>query len=192
MNNLYHNKKTTKIKLFVERILLLSLTSFLVISCSQTTKNIKSQFYSVPEGSKLSLNKPVTIIRNTARTFFQNGLITKEKNLNIYYPHCSITVNTLTNHDRTLKPTSFVIYKVEDHEEHAKRYIMYASIRNFSHNDGPSIIGQASYYYLKSTDEPDVRTLECVQWGDPFSVEYVSISDINATLGDYFTLNIIN
>lgn len=185
-------KNQAIINLLIQRLLLISLTSFLVLSCNQSTNNIKSQFYSVPEGSRLTLNKPVIIAQNTARTFFQNGLITKEKNLNIYYPHCSITVNNLTNHNRTLKPTSFIIYKVEDQEEHAQRFLMYASIKNLGHSDGPLIIGQASYYYLKSSDEPDVRTLECVQWGDPFYVKYVSISDINSALGDYFTLNIIN
>jgi len=161
------------------------------VSCTQTIdNNIKSQFYSVPEGSTLTLNKPVEIIQNTARTYFQNGLITKENDLNIYYPHCSITVNNLLEHNRTLKPTSFTIYKVEDQEEHAQRFIMYASIKSLSHSDGPSIIGQASYYYLKSADEPDVRTLECVQWGDPFYVKYVSISDIQSALGEFFTLEL--
>ena len=173
------------------KLMLLCIISSITISCSQTIKkDIESQFYSVPEGSTLTLHKPIAIMQNTARTFFQNGFITKEKNLNIYYPHCSITVNNLVNHNRNLNPTTFTIYKVEDQEEHAKRYILYAAIRKLGQNDGPSIIGQASYYYLKSTDEPDVRTLECVQWGDPFYVKYVSISDINSALGNYFTLTI--
>jgi len=173
------------------RYLLLSITTAFLFSCAQSfDKNIKSQFYSVPVDSTLTLNKDIVIKKNTARTFFQNGDIIKEKNLNIYYPHCSITVNTIHKQDKTISPTNFMIYKVEDQEEHAQRFVLFASIKHLSHADGPSIIGQASYYHLKSDDEPDVRTLECVIWGDPFDVKYISISEINSTLGKYFTLNI--
>lgn len=160
-------------------------------ACNQATvKDIKSQFYSVPHGSEFILNKPVTIKANTGRTFFQNGSTIKEKSLNIYYPHCSITMNNIVNRNRVLKPTTFIVYKVVDEEEHAQLNILYAAIKSFGHADGPSIIGQASYYYIKSADEPDVRTLECVQWGDPFYVKYVSISDVQNVLGDYFSLKL--
>ena len=165
---------------------------FLTIACEQTVvKNLNSQFYSVKADSTLALNEKIVIQANTARTFFQNGKVVKEKDLNIYYPHCSITVNTITDHNRDIKPTTFTIYKVEDQEEHAQLHVLYASRGAIGNNDGPSIIGQASYYYLKSLDEPDVRTLECVQWGDPYDVRYVSINDIRSVIGHIFTLTLI-
>lgn len=160
-------------------------------SCSTfTNTNIHSQFYSVPVNSILTLNKPIEIKSNTARTFFQYGNIVYENNLNIYYPHCSITVDNLVNYDRTIQPTSFNIYKVIDNEEYAQLNILYASITPFAYNDGPSIIGQASYYYLRSKDAPEVRTLECIQWGDPYDVKYVSIFDIQSSLGSFLTLKL--
>lgn len=159
------------------------------LGCEPTVvKDLDSQFYSVNTGSVLTLNKPVTIQANTGRTFFQNGKIIKEKNLNIYYPHCSITVNTIVNHNRIIKPTNFTIYKVDDQEEHAQLHVLYVSRGVLGNNDGPSIIGQASYYYLRSLDEPDVRTLECVQWGDPYDVRYVSINDVRSAVGSIFSL----
>ena len=180
--------KSQKMKYFK---LLLSITLIsLSLACEPTAvRDLDSQFYSVKSGSKLTLNKTIVIQGNTGRTFFQNGNVTQESDLNIYYPHCSITVNTIVEHNRNIKPTKFNIYKIEDQEEHAQLHVLYASRDAFGFTDGPSIIGQASYYYLKSTDEPDVRTLECVQWGDPYDVRYVSINDIRSALGSYFTLD---
>ena len=161
----------------------------LIASCSTTViKDPDSQFYSIQAGSKLILHKPVKIRANTARTFFQNGNITTEKNLNIYYPHCSITTTSIMKISRTIKPATFQIYKVVDDEEEASLVIKYAARNLMSYTDGPTIIGQASYYYLKSNDEPDVVTLECIQWGDPFYIKYVSINDIRVALGEYFSL----
>lgn len=176
------------------KFLKLTISSLFITSslaCETTAVNdLDSQFYSVNTGSVLILNTPVTILENTGRTFFQNGKVIKEKDLNIYYPHCSITVNTIINHNRDIKPTTFIIYRVDDQEEHAQLHILYASRRALGSNDGLSIIGQASYYYLKSADEPDVRTLECVQWGDPYDVRYVSVNDIRSAVGQIFTLRL--
>lgn len=173
------------------KFILLTFTLSFICSCNHThTKDIQSQFYSVEVGSKLILNKPIVIKANTARTFFQSGQVTKEKNLNIYYPHCSITMNNLTDTNRTIMPTMFIIYKVVDDEEYAQIHNLFASINSLGRGDGPSIIGQATYYYLKSIKSPDVRTLECIQWGDPYDVKYVSIADINLSLGEFFTLEI--
>jgi hypothetical protein len=159
-----------------------------ISGCS--VSNIKDQnsyLYSVPVGSTLSLNKTITIPANLARRFFQGGKQMLEKDINIYYPYCSLLMNTLTDVERTIKPIIFEVYKVQDDEETARRYVYFAS-NLLSSSDGPSIIGYASYYYLRSTSAPDVRSLECMQWGDPVDVEYLSINEVKKALGDYFTL----
>jgi len=58
--------------------------------------------------------------------------------------------------------------------------------------DGPLITGLVSYYYLKSADEPNVRTLECIQWDSLYENNYLSISEIRQALGDVFTLQLKN
>lgn len=98
-------------------------------------------------------------------------------------------MNTLVDYERSIQPTSFEIYKVMDEHELAQHYIYYAS--NFmSSMDGPSIVGYASYYYLRSAPASDVRSLECVQWNDPASVQYVTINEVKKSLGEYFTLTL--
>lgn len=169
--------------------LILSNTLVLAACSSPPVKDHDSYFYSVPVGSKLILNKEITIPANLARRYFQDGNPMKKKDIDIYYPHCSILMNTLVDYERTIKPTVFEIYKVLDDEEYTQRHIYYAA--NFlTHIDGPIIVGYASYYYLRSTEYSDVRTLECAQWDDPIDVEYLSINEVKKSLGDYFTLQI--
>ena len=159
-------------------------------SCSNSpVKDPDSYLYSVPVGSTLTLNKPITIQANLARQFFQSGQPVLEKDLNIYYPHCSIVMNTLVKSNRTIQPTTFEIYKVLDDEELAQQYILYAA-NLLNLNDGPTIVGYATYYFLRSADVPDIRSLECIQWNDPVDVEYLSINEVRSAIGDYFTLKL--
>jgi len=161
-----------------------------ISSCSNSNiKDPDSYLYSVPVGSVLSLNKTITIPANLARRFFQDGKPVLEKDINIYYPHCSLLMNTLTDVERTIKPAIFEIYKVQDEIDTTQRYLYFASIAT-RYNDGPSIVGYASYYYLRSASVPDVRSLECIQWNDPVNAEYLSINEVKKSLGDYFTLTI--
>ena len=168
---------------------ILCLSSLVVYSCTQNIeKDHDSSLYSVTVGSSLQLNQPVIIQAGLARTFFQNGQITKKKDIDIYKPHCSITVNDITLSQQTIHPTTFLIYKITDDEEYATRKILYASINIGAISDGPTIMANSTYYYLQSTDAPHVRTLECLQWNDPYNVEYLSINEIKRSLGGIFTL----
>lgn len=148
-----------------------------------------SYLYAVPVGSKLSLNKNITIPANLARRYFQYGKPVREKDVDIYYPHCNIVMNTLVDHERTIKPAVFEIYKVFDDDQEVRRYVYYAD--NFLSSDhGPVIVGFTSFYYLHSVDYPDVTRLECLQWNEPSKDQYLSINEVKKVLGDYFTLQI--
>ncbi|HEY9200836.1 MAG TPA: hypothetical protein VIQ81_04480 [Gammaproteobacteria bacterium] len=171
--------------------LTLSLMALLLNACALPSSTDPDSFlYSVPVGSVLELKQDFPVKAQTARTFMQSGRIVEERALNIYYPHCSLRTNTLHDYDRIIKPTRFEIYRVVDDEEHAQRYLQYAARLFGFGSDGPTIIGQSSYYYLRSADEPDVRSLICLQWGSPESVKYLSINQVRAVLGGIFTLHI--
>ena len=164
--------------------------TLILTSCSYSTKkDFDSNLYSVPVGSTLTLNKSITIPANLARRYFQNGIAINEKDINIYYPHCNLLMNTLVDYQRTIEPTTYEIYKIVDDEEHAERPVYFASTV-VSDGEGPSIIAYASYYYLRSSVGSDIRSLECLQWDYPAEVEYMSINEIKQSLGDYFTLQI--
>jgi len=169
----------------------LVLSSLLALTAcsSEPVKDPDSFLYSVPVGSKLILNKEITIPADLARRYFQNGRAMQKKEVDIYHPHCSIVMNTLVGHERMIKPTVFEIYKVVDEHDYVQRPVHVAS-RIFGNVDGLTIIGYASFYFLSSPDEPDVRSLECAQWDDPVNVEYLSINEVKKSLGEYFSLQL--
>ena len=175
-------------KYFLISLILSGLITLTACS-SDPVKDPDSYLYSVPVGSKLTLNKEITIPANLARRYFQNGRVILKKEVDIYYPHCSILMNTLVDYDRVIKPTVFEIYKVEDEHDYVQRPVYVAS-RLLGNIDGPIIIGYASLYYLRSVDASDVRSLECAQWNDPVDVEYLSINEIKKSLSEYFSLQI--
>jgi len=175
----------------MKKIALLIIFPLLTLSCDQhAIKNEQSYTYSITVGSTLTLNQKINIGANLGRTFFQYGKITAEKNINIYYPHCSITVNTIRSHEHIISPTNFEIIKVINGEEYAQGYMLFADNNLKLASDGPLISGLVSYYYLQSTDEPDVRTLECIQWDSLYENNYLSISEIRKSLGSIFTLQL--
>lgn len=166
--------------------------SLALTACSShTTKDPDSYLYSVPVGSKLILNKEITIPANLARRYFQNGKAVMKKDINIYYPHCSLLMETLVDFERTIQPAEFEIYKVSDDQDYVQRPV-YLVANILTNIDGPTIIAYASYYFLQSSENPDVRSLECVQWNDPVNVEYLSINQVKKALGEYFSLKIID
>jgi len=167
------------------------LTFLFINSCSQDAIKDENNFtYSIPVGSSFTLNKQIIIKGNTGRTFFQNGVVIDESSLNIYYPHCSLTMNTLTDKDRFISPVIFIIQKVIDDEEYAQGYIQFASNNISVSSGGPLITGLVSYYYLSSSIETDVRALECIRWDSLYENRHLSILEIRKSLGDILTLQI--
>jgi len=164
-----------------------------ILSCSlEVVKDEKSYAYSINIGSKFVLNQKIEIKPNLGRTFMQYGKIKNEKDIDIYYPHCSITVNSIQEQAQIISPTTFEIIKIVDDEEYAQNRLLFASTNLKLVSDGPLITGLVSYYYLKSADEPDVRSLECTQWDSLYENNYLSISEVRQALGDVFTLELNN
>lgn len=176
----------------MKRLNLLAILIATIISCSKENIRDESSYKSsIPAGSNFILNQEIVISSGMGRTFLQSGKITAEKDINIYYPHCSITINTLKENDQIIKPATFNIIKVIDDEEYAQGYILYASNKIDISSDGPLITGLVSYYYLESISEPDVRSLECIQWNTPYENRHLSIEEVRKSLGNIFSL-IIN
>ena len=173
----------------LQLIIGLVLTS--IFSCShKETKNPDSPFYSVPEGSRLHLNTEIMIGENLGRTYFQYGKQLTESELDIYYPHCALTINTITPVTTVVHPTTFTIYKVVDDQLYTQNKVMFSSLSSLHNSYGSSIIANITYYYLDSDDEKDVRTLECLQWNTQNDIEYLSINEVKRSLGRYFTLQL--
>ena len=171
--------------------LIFAISLISLISCTDNLIRDENSFtYSIPVGSLLTLNQRVTIASNHGRIYFQNGKTTNENKINIYYPHCSLTVNTILQKEHAIHPSTFEITKIIDDEEYAQGYMLFASSDIHLGSPGPLITGLVTYYHLKSLTEPDVRTLECIQWNSLYENKHLSITDIRKSLGDIFTLKI--
>lgn len=180
-------------RLTIRLLIYIAFTACL-LSCSQIVNHSESKedsyTYSIPVGTKLILNQTVKIKAELGRAYFQNGKILSKSEINIYYPHCSLTTNSILDYDRLIQPAQFEIYKIIDDEEFAQGFILFASTGLKMSSDGPLITGLVSYYYLRTTDESDVRTLECIQWDTPYENRHLSVSEIRKSLGKILTLKI--
>jgi len=177
-------RKYISYKLFVPFILIVN-------SCATEIAIAHDSYkYSVPVCSTLILNQKITIASDLGRTYCQYGKELKKKDIDIYYPHCSITTHKIVSHDRVIYPDSFEIYRVRNEEELAQREVYYASTFFMDRDYGSTITGLSSYYYLRSKSNQDIRTLECLKWDSPGDNEYLSINEVKIALGDIFTLQL--
>lgn len=167
---------------------LLALLFFLTGCSSTPVTDESSTSYVLPVGSILQLHQSIPIEPHRARAFIQYGRITHEKLINRYYPYCEFEISTLSDAIQTVQPDRFEVYKVIDDEHHVNRYFMTAR-RDYSFNDGPTILGFASEYFLRSEQQPQVRKLICLHWDEPAYGEYLSLTEIRKALGNLFSIH---
>ena len=147
-----------------------------------------SRFYQVPAGSRLTLNKQVTIAPNLARTYFQYGKQISKKQIEKYQPHCYLLLSTLSENEQLVQPDTFTIHKVErdfivsaDQQRYAG-----ASMNMFD----TSLVEYVNIYQLSSATQPNVLSLNCLQWSDSSDRLYLTVGEVRQALGGYFSLQL--
>lgn len=152
--------------------LVLVLALFTITSCqSMHSNDPDSIFFRIPNGSVLTLNKPLTIPSDKTHALIQYG---KETNMNerkSYDVSCRLDFKKFG--PRTIEPESFTISRTEDTE----RWI-----------SQPVILGFFTTMYLTSDKNTDVIYMLCLSYGDQ-NDHHFTVKDIETTLGDYFTLS---
>ncbi len=129
----------------------------------------------IPKGSKLVLEKPLTIPANSAHVKLQDGQV-KPGAINPvdqYYPNCSFRVRSVEQVSRTIAPDSFSVIRVRWDEERVS---------------GRSISEFTTQLRLRSEKQPQAFELTCQQWGEAGNFEYLSVTDIKKALGSFFEL----
>ena len=130
---------------------------------------------SVPVGSRLILNQPLSIPANTAHVRLQSGEIRSAGAIKQYYPNCNLRLRTRKNAPQTVEPDEFVISKV-----------VYG-------NDVVASDNVKRYYtemQLRSEKQPDVFMLACQQWNKPPDSSYVTVDQIGVVLSEMFTMQL--
>jgi hypothetical protein len=150
----------------------LAVMALLLAGCGvlQAQKNdINSEFYKVPAGSKLILNRPLDIPAGRAHVVIQPGR--SGAGTNQYAVNCQLEVRTLG--PGSVQPDTFDISWAENTREWVSQ---------------PNIMRFYRVLHLKSAVQPDVLQLMCQDWDGPLLGKYVSIPEMRAALGDVITL----
>ena len=150
----------------------LSFMAMLLAGCEvlQAQKSdINSEFYKVPAGSKLILNRPLEIPAGRAHVVIQSGR--SGAGANQYAVNCQLEVRTLG--PGRVQPDTFDISWAENTQEWVSQ---------------PNIMRFYRVLHLKSATQPDVLNLMCQDWDGPLLGRNVSIPEMRAALGDVITL----
>jgi len=133
------------------------------------SSNPSSLFFTIPEGSTLTLNKPLDISKAYTHALIQNGQAIDESNKNDYEINCRLDMKAFG--PRTIKPETFRITRTEDGTNWISQ---------------PSILRFYTEVHLLSNNNTDVIKLECQQYGDQIDRNF-TVSEMQAALGDYFS-----
>jgi len=184
------------------KILLILTLSFMLSACVSTPPgSIGSGLYTVPVGSIVKLNQPLTIPGNKARTGVQFGKATIS--VNQYEPYCEFLVNTIKEKTITLPAGDYRVTRVRRYEipiagSRPSGGTMVASSSESTAWAAQAIAPANDWLYttafrLESNAHPDIRQLEC---GNAFPAGYmmthhITMNEFESLAGDILTLQLV-
>lgn len=129
----------------------------------------------VPPGSRLILNEPLTIPGRESFVPFQDGKTRFSSFVDPYYPNCRLVLKKKTRIPLTLNPGAFEITDTR-----------------FGDSE---MVGSDTYRYFTSMSlhadkQPQVAKMICQKWNNTGDDTDVTVEDIRATLGRWFTLQL--
>ena len=132
------------------------------------TKDTSSINFRIPGGSKLVLNRELTIPTGVAHVVFQQG--EPGPAANEFEVNCRFEVRDLG--PRVIQPDSFLITRWSSQREWVNQ---------------PSILRFYKVFHLKSERQVDILPMTCQVWSYPLIGRPVTIRQVQEALGDYFT-----
>lgn len=175
----------------------LSLCALLLLGCESTpTDRERSTAFVIPAGTKLVLNRELTIPADTASILIQDGKVAVGRKVRQYHPHCRLEVRSRKSEPQTVQPDTFVAVKVIDFYEIVQTEPLH--VAQLDTADRPIVLAQdasATWNYitemrLESARQPNVSRLQCMQWNAPPDDDYVTVEQIRIVLGEIMTLEL--
>ena len=147
------------------------LAALLLSACQTTQSTDPTQLsFKIPKGSTLTLNKDLQIPEHETHATLQFGKVISTRERKDYQLNCRFDVKEFG--PRTINPEVFRIKRSEDGEEWI--------------SDKAGIVRFYSDIFLESGKGTDVIKLTCQEQGGPTDSTF-SVSEMEETLGDYFT-----
>lgn len=164
--------------------------AMILAACQPVEYPRDSPYYRIPLGSSLVLHQALPIPPRQARVIIQDGRLISRKQLDQYYPYCEFEIRTLSDSVQTIRPGRFRIHRLNKHMETSAKPVRYASLSLFSF-DKP-LIAYNTKMYLSSDNQPDVYRMSCMYWTDDSMDTHLTLQQIRHTLGDLFSIDIID
>jgi len=135
------------------------------------------------QGGQLTLNQPVTIPVQRARTYLQGGAEIGEKQVARLEPICELEVRTLRDTPVTVKPDIFSVVRVRLNEDGSEGFSS-----SFSFGFGEALIKYVTELRLQSPRQPDVLQLVCSHHEYASRGHYMSVSQFQQAVGKYLSI----
>jgi hypothetical protein len=153
------------------KLILLTLAAFLISSCqSMHSNDPNSLFFSIPEGSTLSLNKKMTISSSNTHGTIQAGKLINDDAREFYDINCRLDFKKFG--PRTIEPEEFSITRTEDGQNWISQ---------------PSILRFYTEVYLASDKDTDIIKMVCQIYGDANDRNF-TVAEMQTALGDFISI----
>jgi hypothetical protein len=177
------------------KLILIVLLGVLPVSCvHESGKNESSHFFSVKQGSRLVLNRALTIPPNQVSVYVQNGEVKSQPDVDFYYPNCKFELYSISEQQRRVEPDTFRVHRVVDERNEVslgqRTYAPLGGAVGLSMGDAPQVYNYTTVMYLESALQPDVFRITCQHWEDVFFDKYLSIEQMRQAMGGVFTLEL--
>lgn len=156
----------------------------------------ESPYYEYPEGTRLTLDRPVEIPAGTARVGIQHGQAVPLTMVDEFEPHCVLLGRTVSDAPRRLQPGCFeVVGVMRSISIIAEADVPPPSVSlfQFAHGDTPSHVYYKTHFHLRSAAQPRMCSLICmVNRPDMASPDarHLTLPEIRRTLGEVVTVDI--
>lgn len=153
------------------KLILLTLAAFLISSCqSMHSNDPNSLFFSIPEGSTLSLDKEMTISSSNTHGTIQAGKLINDEAREFYDINCRLDFKKFG--PRTIEPEEFSITRTEDGQNWISQ---------------PSILRFYTEVYLASNKDTDIIKMVCQIYGDANDRNF-TVAEMQTALGDFINI----
>ena len=153
------------------KLIILTLSAFLLSSCqSMHSNDPNSLFFSIPEGSTLSLNKEMTISSSNTHGTIQSGRLISDDAREFYDINCRLDFEKFG--PRMIEPEEFTITRTEDGQNWVSQ---------------PSILRFYTEVYLASNKNTDIIKMVCQIYGDTNDRNF-TVAEMQTALGNLVTI----
>jgi hypothetical protein len=170
----------------------------LCLPCQVPPTREGSPYYTAPPGSLLVLNRPLTIPARKGEIYIQGGRVHEStgyvsfRGVDQYYPNCRLELRSRNPLPVIIEPEELVITRVDRDDRFVSRRVMVAAADASPLMAGTDPMVMSTVFYLYSARQPGLWRLTCAHWEAAYEAEHLTLVQIRRTLGEVFTLKLIN